>query len=308
MGTIRKRGNAYYAEVSIHKKRKGKSFKTKRLAQAWVNEVETKGFNSNATVSQLLEKYRDEVSVNKAGYRWEAARVGLLSRMDLASVKLDNLRSQHISDWKESRLKEVKESSVNREWTLLSAIFNKGIEWGWLVKHPMKAVQRPKEGTARTRVYTEDEIDRLRLVSPQSVMDCFEFALETAMRAGEICKLEWSMVHDNHVSLPAEICKTRKPRIVPLSAKAREIIKSQTEDNPVFGIKSASLDTMFRSSRDKALIKDATFHDTRRTALTRLAKKMPVETLAKISGHRDLRILLNTYYSPSVEDLTSYFD
>lgn len=118
----------------------------------------------------------------------------------------------------------------------------------------------------------------------------------------------FGMVHENHVSLPAEICKTRKSRIVPLSAKAREIIERQTEENPVFGLKASSLDTLFRKARDAALIKGATFHDTRRTALTRLAKKMPVMELAKISGHRDVRLLLNVYYSPTVEDLAKYFD
>ena len=52
---------------------------------------------------------------------------------------------------------------------------------------------------------------------------------------------------------------------------------------------------------------DLHFHDSRREALSRLAKKVDVMTLAKISGHRDIKILLNTYYAPSVEDVVGVF-
>ena len=48
---------------------------------------------------------------------------------------------------------------------------------------------------------------------------------------------------------------------------------------------------------------DLHFHDTRREALSRLAKKVDVMTLAKISGHRDIKILLNTYYAPDMSDV-----
>ena len=50
------------------------------------------------------------------------------------------------------------------------------------------------------------------------------------------------------------------------------------------------------------------FHDSRREALTRMAKKVPVETLAKISGHRDLRILLNVYYNPDMAEVADLLD
>ena len=39
-----------------------------------------------------------------------------------------------------------------------------------------------------------------------------------------------------------------------------------------------------------------------------MAKKVPVETLAKISGHRDLRILLNVYYNPDMADIAKMLD
>ena len=53
---------------------------------------------------------------------------------------------------------------------------------------------------------------------------------------------------------------------------------------------------------------DLHFHDTRREALSRLAKKVDVMTLAKISGHRDIQILLNTYYAPDMSDVAGLLD
>ena len=51
------------------------------------------------------------------------------------------------------------------------------------------------------------------------------------------------------------------------------------------------------------MIEDRHFHGTRWEALTRLSEIFSVMDLAKISGHRDLRVLQNVYYAPSVEDL-----
>lgn len=57
------------------------------------------------------------------------------------------------------------------------------------------------------------------------------------------------------------------------------------------------------------MVSDLHFHDTRRTALTRLAGKVDVMTLAKISGHRNLRILMNsTYYAPDMGEVAALLD
>lgn len=131
------------------------------------------------------------------------------------------------------------------------------------------------------------------------------FAIETGMRAGEICSLEWRYVNERHVHLPRT--KNGHVRDVPLSVEARRIIeqlRSLTGDEEtVFRVSTASLDALFRKAKRLALIEDLHFHDTRREALTRLSKVFDVMELARISGHRDLRVLQNVYYAPSVKDL-----
>lgn len=51
-------------------------------------------------------------------------------------------------------------------------------------------------------------------------------------------------------------------------------------------------------------IPDRPFSD----ALTRLAKKVDVLNLAKISGHTDLRILQKVYYAPDMGDIALMLD
>ena len=73
-------------------------------------------------------------------------------------------------------------------------------------------------------------------------------------------------------------------------------------------LSSASLDALFRKYRPAALA-HIRFHDSRHEALSRMAKKIhnPLD-LAKISGHRDVNILLNVYYNPDDTHLADLLD
>ena len=69
------------------------TFSTKAEASAWAAKTEAeiiagkRGEVPNKTFGELLERYRDEVSVVKKGERWERARIGLVQRDSLAKVK-----------------------------------------------------------------------------------------------------------------------------------------------------------------------------------------------------------------------------
>ncbi|OZA00547.1 MAG: hypothetical protein B7X99_03705 [Rhizobiales bacterium 17-65-6] len=134
----------------------------------------------------------------------------------------------------------------------------------------------------------------------------YVFAIETAMRAGEIVNLKWKDITGNTAAL--HMTKNGHGRVVPLTKEAVRLVsllpRGGAEDS-VFQIESAQLDFMFRRATAKALIEDLHFHDSRREALTRLAKKLSPMELAKVSGHRDLRILLNVYYAPDMEAMAA---
>jgi len=52
-----------------------------------------------------------------------------------------------------------------------------------------------------------------------------------------------------------------------------------------------------------ANIQDLNFHDTRHEACTRLAQLLDVKDLSKVTGHKDIGILINTYYNPTASEI-----
>lgn len=91
---------------------------------------------------------------------------------------------------------------------------------------------------------------------------------------------------------------------MPLLPKAVRLLRVVADRPQCFTVKSASLDTLFRKARDRIGIEGLHFHDSRAEALTRLARKVDVLTLAKISGHADIRQLM-TYYRETAEDIAA---
>jgi len=93
MATIEKRGSSWRAQVKCKGHRTSATFSTKAEASAWAAKTEAeiiagkRGEVPNKTFGELLERYRDEVSVVKKGERWERARIGLVQRDSLAKVK-----------------------------------------------------------------------------------------------------------------------------------------------------------------------------------------------------------------------------
>ncbi|PJG82157.1 tyrosine-type recombinase/integrase [Caviibacterium pharyngocola] len=316
--------------VQIRKKGVYKSgtFRTKAEAQAWANKIESEinaGLYSdipNITFADLIDKYIKEITLHKRGKREETLRLTRLAAMDIGRIKLADLTEDDFRQWRDERLAKVKPASVLREWNTISNLMNVAVEeWKYLKVNHLKAVKKPKTPEERTRRYTDDEIERLTYVSgydfnhlPLTVQSrvgaAMLFAIETAMRAGEICNATWRDYNPEKRILNIPITKNGYARTVPLSFAALKIINHLAlvrtdKDDRIFQINSASLDTTFRKLKERAGLADADlhFHDTRREALSRLSKKVEVMTLAKISGHRDIKILLNTYYVPDMSEV-----
>ena len=315
MASIIKRGDTYRVVVSHKGQRQSATFPTKAECKAWASqqesEIRTKkitGIVPNKTVGDVLDEYELKVSPTKRGYEWERKRIKVLKTYKIASVRLSDLDATHVAKWRDERLEDVSGSSVCRDWNLLShALETARKEWRWINANPFKnEVSRPRTSPPRQKVFTNHEVQAICHCLGKSgvsgrVKDAFLFALETAMRAGEIVGLRKEDIFPNHVHL--DMTKNGSPRDVPLSQKAVQILSKYTDCERVFDLNSKQLDAIFRRARDAAMV-EGRFHDSRRTALTRLAKiyTNPMD-LARVSGHKDLSILLRVYYAPSVDDL-----
>lgn len=322
MGTIRKKGVAYEAAVARRGVRKSATFRTKGQAAAWVVDTEREilqgRYNTipDKTFGDLMRRYGREVSPGKRGGAWELKRIGKLLDDPLGQVRLDALSAAHFADWRDRRLVEVTAATVLRDWNLISHALNIAVkEWGWLPDNPIKGVRKPRPPEARSRRISQDEIDRLLLAlgyqydaRPVTVTArvgaALLFAIETAMRAGEIASLTWDNVNLSARVAHLPMTKNGFARDVPLSGEAVRILQQVRQDGvvSVFDLRPSQIDALFRKCKKRAMVEDLHFHDSRAEAITRLAQRVDILTLARISGHRDLR-QLQIYYRESVEDI-----
>jgi integrase len=294
--------------------RKSMTFHTKAQGQAWGSEFETeimagkRGQSVRKTVRQMLERYMEEETPKKRGAAWEVRRIQFfLGEFGPPFVDklVEDVTPDDIGRWRDYRLRGVKGSSVNRDFNVLAAAFKTAArEWRWLKESPMSAVKRPADPMPRNRLIAWHEIRAMlralswKRASPASktaeVAHAFLVALHTGMRASEVlgCRTQGSVAH---------LARTKNgdARSVPLSSRAQKLIALC----PKYTVDSASLDALFRKARKKAGLEGFTFHDSRATALTRMARTLDVMTLAKVSGHRDVSMLLNTYYRIKPEDI-----
>jgi integrase len=68
-------------------------------------------------------------------------------------------------------------------------------------------------------------------------------------------------------------------------------------------VKAFTLDAAFKRGLVRAGLDDLRFHDLRRTAITRMAEKLPnVIELSAVTGHKSLMVL-KQYYRPSASGL-----
>jgi integrase len=146
----------------------------------------------------------------------------------------------------------------------------------------------------------------------QQVALAYLVAHHTAMRAGEVLSLSRSSVDLVKRVIRLDRHKTDSEvgvRHVPFTTRAARLLRlldgwaAEAGRDAYFTISSQSLDVLFRKVRDRLLIDNLRFHDSRAAALTRLSKRMDVLRLAKISGHKDLNQLLSAYYRESAADI-----
>lgn len=247
----------------------------------------------NLTVAALLRRYREEVTPAKKGARWEHIRLEAWERDRLAQVRLRQLDAPDVANWQQRRLKSVSSATVRRERNLLNNVFEIGRkEWRWVTKNPFEGVRRPRDGRARTRIASDDEIEKLLELASPAMARSITIALETGMRAGEIAS------HPRIVGRVAYLLDTKngEAREVPLSTRAVEAWEVGIE------LSAGSISGLFSRLCEEAGIDGLTFHDLRATAITRLSKRLDVLQLAKMIGHKNPKMLM-VYYRESAQDI-----
>lgn len=327
MAYIRRQRGKWRAEVEKNGVRRSATFATKAEAANWGAAEEAailalkRGQFPRKTLADAMTRYADEVSPGKAGERAEGLRLAAFVRdfPALAGKIISEVDTPDLAGWRDARLKLVSPGAVQRDINLIRNVFAVARdEWHWCGHSPFKGMRMPGDNPARTSRIKPADVRRICRhlgyrtgnveTKLQEVAIAFLIGLRTAMREGEIASLG-----DHNVDLRRSVATvahktqhlTGRPRQVPLTPKGVRLLSALAGRGAFFRVTAESISTLFRKARDELGITGITFHDSRAEALTRLARKVDVMTLARISGHKDLRILLDTYYRESAEDIAS---
>lgn len=231
-------------QIEVRGQRDGGTFPTKREASEWAarrsTEIRAMATGQAAqikTLADALHRYAEEVTPHKRGWSKELIRLKAFEKQPMFPARrlLADIAPPMIADWRDARLKVNARGSVLRDMVLLSHVFEVARrDWGWLSVNPIKDVRKPSEPDHREVLISLAQQRKMlraldwsrgpvRSVS-HAVANCFLAALQTGMRAGELCGLRWDDVRDDYCILHTGKTKTGKARNVPLTPTARRTL------------------------------------------------------------------------------------
>ena len=284
-------------------------FSKKKDAIVWAASTERqieqgiykgKSDTTDITLGELLSRYELDVTPKKRSKEIETLRIRKIKRSWLGYIKLKELRSFHIAKFRDERLREAQGNAVARDLSLISHALDVGIrEWSlYLEENPVLKVTKPLSNPPRDRRLEIGEEKLLLEGCSQSqnpyLKHLVVVAIETAMRRGELLKLEWKHINltDRTAYLP--ITKNGESRTVPLSTRAIQELKTMPIDisGRVFPLSATAVRGLWDRTMKRTGLEDLRFHDLRHEATTRFFELgLNVMEVSTITGHKDLRML-----------------
>ena len=315
MGSIRKKRNKWSARV----KRKGypiiyKSFYQKSDATKWVKQVETDmdrnifedySNASNTTLKDILIKYRDEVTVNKKGYKSEVYRINALLRHKICLVNLMRLKSSHVAGLRND-LKGKAPQTIKHYIQIISVAWNTAKrEWGITLpaESPVALVALPKINNEREYVLTYKQYNQLLDACSEYIRDFVIMLDQTGARYNEVASLKHEHVSLEQKRIKFVDTKNGEDRTIPMNDVVLDIMKRYRFGQTVFNIKYDRFYDHFVSAKKKAGLEFFRAHDLRACFCTNaLLSGLSSPEVASLSGHKAWK-MLKRYTRIKPEDL-----
>ena len=329
MASIRKRGDLQW-EARIRKRGQPvqcKTFTTKAKAESWAKQIESemdrgvfvsRAEAENTSLKEALERYSREVSSRKKTANREIYTIRWWQTSALGPRSLASIRGKDIMAVLAAKEAEgAAPHTIHLYLALLSHLFTVARRaWGMEgLSNPTEFVRKPKLPQGRDRRLIDDE--QIRLLNAAQTYGgeigaIITWAIETAMRRGEIAAMRWDHLDRKARVLLIPETKTGTPRRVPLSTAALAALPPagvvpdappQRPDGRVWGMRPDSISQAFERVCQAASIEGLTFHDLRHEATSRFFEQgFNLMEVASITGHKTLS-MLKRYTHLRAEDL-----
>ncbi len=290
----------------------------KRLKQVHASEVTGLMFESvrmrKITVSNLCDALESDFTLRG---KWSSQNRSHLKRVrdDFGDLLAAAVTPEQIDKYIERRLARRRgakgelipgdrPASINRSLQLLGQSFSLAVKRGTLSRAPY--IRKLSEAdNVRQGFFSDAEVKSVLANLPDDgLRDFVEWAACTGQRKGETVSLTWDMVDSGEVRIPGELCKNRRPRVIPLGPELAEIIARRRKARrlvpmdgvtqlaePIFhrgdGLPIGEFKKSWATATQKAKCAGKLFHDLRRTCARRLlAAGVPQVIARELTGHR----------------------
>ncbi len=321
MATFYKRGNIYYVNFSVDGRRHQISTKTgdRETAQKIRLQLERKialgsfgipDFDTRGiTLSDFFHEHLTTGATGKAASTVALEKgcfnafVGAVGDRDLASID-----ERLVESWRSDFAEKHRPTTVNIYTRHLKAAFNTAKRWKYITANPFEGMKLLT--VEERRLYlTEDEVEKLFAVIDADIQTAetakyrrenvirfrrtfrmlVEFYLDTGLRRSEALNLTEKDIDWANGMISVVKTKTHRGRRVPLTPRAVEVLRAL--DERVFGrLNKHDVTGKFAEYLKRAGLEGFKLHSLRHTCATRLHRAgVPLETIAKLLGHSDLR-------------------
>lgn len=248
------RGTSWQAQVNHKGERFRRNFETKREAQAWeadskarllkgepvdMGEAARKDTGKPYTLAQLVQHVYDthwkpQAGGDKALYnaRSIVALIGPnLPVAKLGRLEIDKARAKLLDGGNSTE-------TVNRKVAALSKALSVAVDLEIIPKKPKLEKYKRPEGRIRRFTPTEEAqaVAFFEHIGQPAMVDYVLFSLDTGLRQGEVLELKARDWDDLKVTVWGTGAKSGKTRAVPLTARARAILRRRSA-----GLKPAEL-------------------------------------------------------------------
>ncbi|OGR98500.1 MAG: hypothetical protein A2V88_06015 [Elusimicrobia bacterium RBG_16_66_12] len=309
-----KKGAYWYLDYAVDAKRIRKRVgRSKKLAELALADVQVKierreiGFaHTDKKLDDLISEYLGHVKANGIAYSHDLS-AAVLARFKgfVETERLKNINHLQIEKYKNWRREGgLLPSSVNRELAVIKAMFNRGVEWDFLVRNPGQAVKKFKEPKRQARFFTLAEVARMLKEADAILGPMIAFLVNTGLRRDELRHLTWADISLERKILTVQAKDDWRPkdyevRHIPLNAGALKALQAlsgtRAPDEPVFHDRMGNAYLSdFLTHRFKKFLRglgiEGSLHSFRHTFASHLIMKgADLYSVSKLLGHASIK-------------------
>ena len=307
------------------------TFDLKRQAKIWATEIEAQALQVQAggyitpkglTIGKLIQMHSD--NVKEGGRTRNACLTRLQNSLDRTKPHTLPFALRDFIDCRQAAgaggvtiAQDLSYLATALDWGRHTKRFDVDPEVARDARRSLKHRKLDTRSQSRERLPTQDELDALyklwdeneRQLIPMSIL--VQFALASAMRLGEICRIRIENVDFDRKTVLIKQRKdpkrkTSNDQVVPLVGNAMALIQKQIghrNTGRIFPYSSRSASAAFTRACKSLGIEDLRFHDLRHAATVQLFRiGLDIPRVAMITGHKSWENL-RRYTNLTAEDV-----